>query len=99
VAVADNEGRQCLVLAFDEMDLSFVTESAGAAGGIVQQRGDGPGQRVPGCLVQVAAELVESVPAVEGAQEGRGAERPDPVGFPVGEGPQEKCVGQLSRSR
>nr|WP_294001597.1 hypothetical protein [Streptomyces sp.] len=97
-AVADNEGCQCLILAFDEVDLPCVTESAGAAGGIVQQRGDGLGQRVRGCLVHVAAEFVESVPAVKGAQEGRSGERPDPVGFPVGERVQEEVSAEGSPS-
>lgn len=46
-----------------------------------------------GGLVEVATVLVEGVSAVEGVQKRSGGECPDPVGFPVGEGVQEVCVG------
>lgn len=45
-AIADDESCQCLVRAFDEMDLSCVAEPAGAAGGVVEQGADGLGQGV-----------------------------------------------------
>lgn len=92
-AVADDEGCQCLVRALDEMGLSCIAESAGATASVIEQGGDGLGHGVRGGLVQVATELVEGVPAVEGVQKRSGGERPDPVGFPVGEGVQEECVG------
>jgi hypothetical protein len=45
-AVADDEGSQCSVRAFDQMDLSCVTEPAGTAGSVVEQRRYGLGQGV-----------------------------------------------------
>lgn len=75
------------------MGLPCIAESAGAAASVIQQGGDGLGHGVRGSLVEVATELVEGVPAVEGIQQSSGGEGPDPVGFPVGEGVQEECVG------
>lgn len=92
-AVADDEGCQCLVRALDETGLPCIAESAGATTGFVEQGGDGLGHGARGRLVQVATKLVEGVPSVEGVQKRNGGERPDPVGFPVGEGVQEECVG------
>ncbi|GGT22342.1 hypothetical protein GCM10014713_14230 [Streptomyces purpureus] len=45
-AVADDEGCQRLIRALEEMDLPCVAESAGAAGGVVEQGGDGLGYGV-----------------------------------------------------
>jgi hypothetical protein len=93
-AVADDKGSQRLVRAFDQMDLSCVTEPAGTAGSVVEQGRDGLGQGVRGGLVQVTAQLVQGPPAVESVREGGGGESPDPVGVLLREAVQEERVGR-----
>jgi hypothetical protein len=94
-AVADDEGSQCFVRAFDQMDLSCVTEPAGTAGSVVEQRRYGLGQGVRGGVwSRVTAQLVQGPPAVESVQEGGGGESPDPVGVLLCEAVQEERVSR-----